>query len=138
MTADAMIQEVSSAHSVQQAVDDAPLVDLMPGDGATMIRLLGLPFNIAMTAAAYDRAVQPSHGSLPHGQHGRGRLWDVLWTLRAAIKGASDGTATLPFQLWVSQVDGVGLKTELLALKAMCDTRDDGEPVITIMLREEH
>jgi hypothetical protein len=112
-------------------------VELRHGDGATMMHALGFAFDIAMTRAAYERAVCPSHGVFPLSQDKSKRLWDVLWTLRAALKDASEGITAMPFQLWVSQVAGTGLKMELLALKAVWSLDDNGGAVITIMLSGE-
>ena len=137
MSAHPIFGEVISSYSRKEAIEDGVLIDLMQPETAAMVRSLGFTFPIAMTANAYDRAVCPLDGELPNGQDRNGRLWDVLWMLRIAIKGARGGTTAIPFQVWVSQGEGAHAKTELVTLNAVCGPGDESEPVITILLPGE-
>ncbi len=88
---------------------------------------------MALTRAAWERCV-----SVPPGvacQDEAGRLWDVLWVLRCAIRGG-DGGPEVRFAVHVRNDDGDGTPP-LVQLKALCGPGDEGEPVITVMLPDE-
>jgi hypothetical protein len=89
---------------------------------------------VALTAAAWAKCV-----TVPAGvscQDEAGRLWDVVWLLRCAIRGNSGSARELAFGVHVRNDDREGIPP-LVRLKAMCGPGDDGEPVITIMLPGE-
>jgi hypothetical protein len=94
----------------------------------------GIRFPVFLTRAVYDRYI-----SLPPdvtGQDEAGRLWDVLWMLRFAIRKAQHGQARLPFALYVRNDNKA---PQLIKLVAMCGALDidDPQPAITIMLPDE-
>jgi|GEM_PF-6790821 len=138
MSISSILREPTPARFRQQFIADSQLVELRHGEGATMMRALGLGPDIAMTAAAYERAIYSSREFLPYGQNKSGRLWNVLWTLCVALKGVPEEATVLPLQLWVSQVEGPCLKTVLLALKAVRESDNDGGTIITVMLPAEY
>jgi hypothetical protein len=63
----------------------------------------------------------------------QGRLWDVLWMTRCAIRRAPRGTERVPVQLYRVPRDGRGVCPQPVSLVARCGPGDNGEPVITIM-----
>ena len=94
----------------------------------------GIRFPVFLTRAVYNRYI-----SLPPdvtGQDEAGRLWDVLWMLRFAIRKAQHGQARLPFALYVRNDNKA---PQLIKLVAMCGALDidDPQPAITIMLPDE-
>jgi hypothetical protein len=109
----------------QQAIDDGFLVDV-----SNMAREAGIVFPVAITRAAWDDCVEWAEADSKRQtyQDESGRLWDVLWMLRCAVKR---GGSEIRYQLYR------GIKPRLVTLKAICGPGDDGEPVITIMLPEE-
>jgi hypothetical protein len=73
----------------------------------------------------------------------KGRLWDVLWMLKLAIRRIQAPRPILHFSLRV--VPNVPAnyskpnppRAKLAHLKAVCGPDDDGSPCLTIMLPEE-
>jgi hypothetical protein len=137
MAEESIFGNVIFSYARQQALEDGVLISLFEGDGEEMSRSLGFKVHIAITASAYERTIGSADRELPPGQDRNGRLWDVLWMLRVAIKGAPANTDTVLFQLWVAQKEQEGTKTQLVPLKAVFGPGDEGEPVITIMFPEE-
>lgn len=150
--------EVISSYSRQQAIEDGVLVQLSgpsyQGDDwmPAMCREAGFRFPIAMTVAAFTACVSPIEGSegsecsgetLASCQDAKGRLWDVLWMLKNAIRRAAS-TDLINFQVYiVPNVPNTPAgrrrtpRAKLTNLKAVCGPGDDGEPVITVMFPNE-
>jgi hypothetical protein len=137
MSSDPVFGEIIHSYSRREAIEDGVLIDLMQDEDGKMARSLGFRFDIAMTPAAYETAIFPSSGSLPPGQDRGGRLWDVLWMLKFAIKRSRGDGDALHFNLSVANFKDGRAVQELLTLKALCGPGDDAEPVITIMLPDE-
>ena len=123
-----------------QALADGVLVEVP----ATVAREAGFRYPVALTAAAWTQCVEVPRG-LEGEQDEAGRLWDVLWMLRCAVRGSgvvgSDSASSggeLQFQLYVRTQRGRNLgPRDLVTLKSVCGPGDAGEPVLTIMLPEE-
>lgn len=137
MAEEPIFGNVIFSYTRRQALEDGVLVSLLEGNREEMGRSLGFKVHIAMTASAYERAIGSADRELPPGQDHNGRLWDVLWMLRGAIKATPVNTDTVLFQLRVVQKEQEGTQTELVQLKGVCGPGDEGEPVITIMFPEE-
>jgi hypothetical protein len=124
---------VISRYTRAEAIADGVLVDLMqPGTVKTVLEA-GIRMPLAMTATAYAAAVCPVDGSLPPGQDATGRLWDVLWMLKLAIRKSGGQTDRTHFQVRVWN----GTRFEVVRLWALCGPGDDAEPTLTIMLEGE-
>ena len=106
----------------QQAIADGILVDV-----TEMAKEAGFRFPVAITRGVYG-LISPSPEEESEGQSEDGRLWDILFVLRMAIK-ASSRTNEVRFKVIIS-----GKEVEL---KALCHPGDRLEPVITIMLPDE-
>ena len=111
-----------------------------------MVAEAGFRYPVAMTATAFTKCVSPLDGEgekLAPCQDIKGRLWDVLWMLKCAIRGTKNGQTVLRFSLRVVPNvanDGTGNvapRAKLMHLKCVCGPDDDGSPCITIMLPEE-
>jgi hypothetical protein len=132
--------EVISAYTRRQAIEDGVLVDLMQPDTVSAVQEAGFRHAIAMTSAAFNATVWPIDDDRAadwlagKGQDLQGRLWDVLWMLKLAIRGATD-TDIIYFQ--VSVIDHELKRRNTVTLKSWCHPGDQGEPVITIMLPGE-
>jgi hypothetical protein len=120
------VGDVISVYTRAQAIEDGVLVDV-----SDTAREAGLVFPVALTRAVFETYV-----TVPpkvQAQDEAGRLWDVLWMLRAGIK-ASRGGREIRYQLYVRNDNR---RPKLVTLKALCGPGDDAEPVITVMLPEE-
>jgi hypothetical protein len=116
------------SYSRQQAIADGVLVDV-----SETAREAGFRFPVALTRAVWELYVRVPDGVA--GQDEAGRLWDILWLLRLAIK-QSGGTSEVRFALRVRNDNRNGTPP-LVHLKALCGPGDNAEAVITIMLPEE-
>lgn len=136
---------VISSYSRAEAIEDGTLVDV-----STVAREAGIKFPVALSRAVWEAYVKVPEGV--EAQDEAGRLWDVLWMLRASIRKSGGSDAVL-YKLYVATPDrgdwrsneqlperGTGLSRathRLVTLKALCHPGDDPEPVITIMLPDE-
>lgn len=112
----------------REALADGVLVD-----ATDMATQAGFRVPVALTAPAWAKCV-----TVPPGvdcQDEAGRLWDVLMTLRFAVKGASGGERELPFRLLVQTRPDE--RPELVELKVVGGPDDDGEPCLTVMMPDE-
>jgi hypothetical protein len=101
--------EVICAYTRAQAVADGFQVEV-----TKTAQEAGIKFPVFITRTAFDAyvTVPPS----VTGQDQAGRLWDVLWMLRFAIRKAQPGQARLPFALYVRNDNRA---TRLVKLVAM-------------------
>lgn len=133
------------AYTRAEAIEDGTLV-ACPDN---VSQEAGIKFPVALTHAVWRRYVEFDPAAT--GQDQTRRLWDILWTLRSAARGA-DGPGVL-FQLHVAMPDrgdwlpneavparGSGLSRSthrLVTLRGHCGPGDNAEPVITILLPNE-
>ncbi len=122
--------EVIYAYTRAQAIADGVLVDLMQGEMADLVREAGFRFPIAMTAEAFEDYVELTPKAQEAGNDLKGRLWDVLYMLKMAIRKQQGNASEIAFQFFCV-TDRI--KPKLCTLKAICGPGDQGEPVITIM-----
>jgi len=120
-------EDIISVYTRAQAIEDGVLVDV-----STVAKEAGIKFPVAMTRAVWCDVVEPDEIAKSHGESEQGRLWDVVYMLRVAIKAGVDGD-TIRYYL-IATKDGRQHKREL---KAVCGPGDTMEPVITIMLPDE-
>lgn len=116
------------SYSRAQAIADGVLVDV-----SEQAREAGFRYPVALTAAAWADCVAWPESSRSAGQSESGRLWDVLWMTKLAIKGA-DGDRVM---VRVLRVPARGGRAAPAALQAVVGPGDGWEPVITIMLPGE-
>ena len=116
-------------YSRSQAVADGLQVEV-----SKVAEEAGIRFPVFLTRAVYDSFVRVPPGVT--GQDEAGRLWDIVWMLRFAIRKAQHGQARLPLALYVRNDNKA---PRLIKLVAMCGPLDIDEPkpAITIMLPDE-
>ena len=129
---------VISSYSRAQAIEDGVLVDV-----TEMARKAGIVYPVALTSAVYQGCVQVPKG-LEHLQDEPGRLHDVLWMYRWAVKvgiiRGDHGLFEVSFLMWEGKnvLDArLGDLNRKVTLKAVCGPGDDPSPCITIMLPDE-
>jgi hypothetical protein len=116
-------------YSRSQAVADGLQVEV-----SKVANEAGIRFPVFLTRAVYDSFVRVPPGVT--GQDEAGRLWDVVWMLRFAIRKAQPGQARLPFALYVRNDNKAPRLTKLVAMCGALDI-DDPQPAITILLPDE-
>lgn len=123
------------SYSRADALADGVLIDIShPADDA------GFTIPVAVTAAAWADSVawdSATEAAKPcdTGQDEHGRLWDVVWMARLAIRRAAPAPRDrLDFDLFRVPATGRGLRPSRVTLVAVIGPGDDGSPVVTIML----
>jgi hypothetical protein len=98
-------------------------------------REAGITYPVFLTRAVFDNYVAVPAGVT--GQDEAGRLWDVVWMLRFAIRKAQSGATRLPYALYVRNSDNHPAR--LIKLVAVCGPLDidDPAPAITVMMPDE-
>ena len=125
--------EIISSYTRAQAIEDGVLVDV-----SETAKDAGFVYPVAMTAAAWADCVAWTDEDTRRQvqQDEFGRLWDVLWMAKIAVKGGDGGTEII-YPLHRVPRGGKGHKPRLTHLKMVCGPGDTLEPVITIMLPDE-
>jgi uncharacterized protein DUF6573 len=120
--------EVISAYTRAQALEDGVLVDI-----TAWAREAGFTFPIAVTSGVWE-VLKPSPELEADGEDVVGRGWDMLTILRESIRGAAR-TDEVHFAPMFTMMPG--RKVEPVEMWAKCSPGDDGEPVITVLLKGE-
>ena len=126
---DSPFGDVIYSYTRSQAVADGLQVEV-----SKVAEEAGIRFPVFLTRAVYDAYVTvPPEVA---GQDEAGRLWDVVWLLRFAIRKAQTGQDRLPFALYVRNDNH---RPRLVKLVAMCGPLDidDPAPAITVMMPDE-
>ena len=93
-----------------------------------------ITFPVYLTRSVFDSFVAVPPGVT--GQDEAGRLWDVLWMLRFAIRKAQAGQSRLPFALYVRNDNRAAKLVKLIASCGPLDM-DKPQPAITVMMPDE-
>ena len=117
------------AYTRAQALADGVQVDV-----TTTAQESGIRFPVFITRTAFDAYVTVPPDVT--GQDEAGRLWDVVWMLRHAIRKATPGQTRLPFALYVRNDNRAPRLIKLIAECGPLDL-DKPEPAITIMMPGE-
>ena len=121
--------DIIYSYTRAQAVEDGMQVEVTKtGEEA------GIRFPVFLTRAVFEQFVTVPPGVT--GQDEAGRLWDIVWMLRFAIRKASDGETRLPFTLYVRNDNRSPRLVKLIATCGALDI-DDPQPAITVMLPDE-
>ena len=121
--------EVIYAYTRKQALADGFQVEV-----TTTAQEAGIRFPVFLTRAVFDAYVAVPKDVT--GQDESGRLWDIVWMLRFAIRKAQSGQDRLPFALYIRNDNR---RPKLVKLIASCGALDidDPQPAITVMLPDE-
>lgn len=118
-------------HSRRVAIHLGDLVDV-----TTVASEAGIRLSTALTRAVYEDCVawddqdNQRKGTV---QDPDGRLWDVLWMTRQAIRSHPRPGARVPVRLVRTPRPGRVRAAQRVELIAVCGSGDHGELVITIM-----
>jgi hypothetical protein len=94
----------------------------------------GFKFPVAMTERVWKECVEVPPNVPDQDWHGR--LWDILWMLKCAIRLSRNGDNLLFFVVHVRNDNRQGIPPAV-KLKCHCGPGDEGEPVLTIMFPDE-
>lgn len=119
--------EVISVYTRKQAVEDGVLVDV-----SDLAKEAGIRFPLAMTSEAYAETVRWTQNSAMQDE--TGRLWDVLWMLKNAIKRSKPGESVIFFNVYCVPNKPRCRRPVTVELKAICGPGDNAEPTITVLM----
>jgi len=124
------MSELLFTYTRAQALADGFQVDV-----TTTAQEAGIKVPVFITRGVYSQYVQvPADVT---GQDERGRLWDIVWMMRHAIRRAQPGRVRLPVLLYVRNSDRLPARlTKLIAMVGPVDI-DNPAPAITVMLPDE-
>jgi len=94
----------------------------------------GIRFPVFLTRTVYDAFVTVPPDVA--GQDEAGRLWDIVWMLRFALRKAQPGKTRLSFALYVRNDNRAPRLVKLIATCGPLDM-DDPQPAITVMMPDE-
>ena len=117
------------SYTRKQAVADGFQVEV-----STAAREAGITFPVFLTRSVFDQFVAVPPGVT--GQDEAGRLWDIVWMLRFAIRGSRAGADRLPVALYVRNDNRAARLVKLVATCGPLDI-DDAQPAITVMMPDE-
>ena len=117
-----------SVYTREQALEDGFLCDV-----SVTAKEAGIKYPVALTHALWEACIVPDPRAVPLGQSIEGRLWDVLNLLRFAVLRGGQGEQIL-FKVRIIMKRA---QVRDIVLKAVFGPGDEGEPVITIMQRDE-
>lgn len=122
--------EIIYSYTRKQAIADGFQVEV-----TETAKEAGIRFPVFLTRSVFDAFVTvPPNVS---GQDEAGRLWDIVWMLRFAIRKAAQGHDRLPFALYVRNDNRAPRLVKLIATCGALDM-DDPQPAITVMLPDEN
>jgi len=128
-------------YSRSQAIEDGMLIDV-----STTAREAGIVWPVALTSAAWADCVEWTDATEARkgytGQSESGRLWDVVWMLSLAVRGAlrrglDASQQPLFYSLLRTPTAGRGVMPRKVTLKFQIGPSDDGRLCITVMLPSE-
>lgn len=120
-----------SIYTRAQALEDGTLIDVTAD-----AKEAGFKYPVAITAAVMAQVVRPYGVAKEWGESEKGRIWDVLWMLRTAIRSWQPpaNSDICRFNVIATDEKGKSVRHELWS---QCGPGDDPAPVITIMMRGE-
>jgi hypothetical protein len=114
----------------KQAIADGEQIDV-----SITAKEGGIRFPMFITRAVFENYVVVPEGV--SGQDEAGRLWDLLWITRMAIKRSLQGANRIPVVLYVRNDNRSAKRVQLVAVCSALDI-DDPQPAITLMLETEN
>ena len=128
-TTESPFDEVIYSYTRAQAVADGVQVDV-----STVAAEAGIRFPVFLTRTVFEAFVTVPPNVA--GQDEAGRLWDIVWMLRFAIRKAQAGQSRLPFALYVRNDNRAAKLVKLIAMCGPLDM-DKPQPAITVMMPDE-
>ena len=94
----------------------------------------GIRLPVFLTRTVFDAFVTVPQDVT--GQDESGRLWDIVWMLRFAIRRARPGVERIPIALYVRNDNRRPRLVKLIATCGALDV-DDPQPAITVLMPDE-
>jgi hypothetical protein len=126
MNNDSPFGEVIYAYTRAQAVADGFQIEV-----TKTAKEAGIRFPVFLTRTIYEAYVTVPPNFT--GQDESGRLWDIVWMLRFAVRRNRPGCDRLPIALYVRNDNRAAKLIKLVATCGPLDM-DDPQPAITVMM----
>ena len=123
------MSDIIYAYTRKQAIEDGFQIEV-----STTAAEAGIRFPVFLTRSVYDAYVTVPPNVA--GQDEAGRLWDIVWMLRHAIKSSPDDCDRIPVSLHVRNDNRAPRPVKLIATCGALDI-DDPQPAITVMMPDE-
>ena len=118
------------SYSRQAAIEDGLLIDTTEA-----ARAVGFKVHTAVTATLYHGYVEPPPGVTGEGQSLGGRLQDLLFLVLCSAKKSSPGADRATVRVAFLMEPGRTVTVDVIAHIA---PGDHGEPVLTLMMKEDY
>jgi hypothetical protein len=125
-----MFDPVIVTYTRKQALADGVQVE-----ATTLAVQAGFQIPVFLTAGVNEQFVKIPAGVT--GQDETGRLWDLLWMLRHAVRKARSDARRIRFELYVRNSDEKPAALVFLYAEIGAMDFDDPRPCITVMLPDE-
>ena len=125
-----MFEPIVFTYTRKQALADGVQMEATP-----LATEAGFRIPVFLTAGVYEQYVKIPDGVT--GQDETGRLWDVIWMLRHAIRKARSDARRLRVELYVRNFDEKPAELVFLAAEIGAVDFDDPRPCITVMMLDE-
>lgn len=129
---DDLFGEVIHSYTRTEAIEDGELIDV-----SEVAQEAGFKFPVAVTHNLWASWIEPNEKAKSYGQDFQGRLWDILWMLKLAIRRNGGDCEHVTYKVLFQNGPG-NRNRHTVTLWAICGPGDNGEPVITIMLPEDY
>ena len=123
--------DLISLYSRADAIADGVLIPISP----ELCKDAGIVLPVCVTDTVWGKYLDPVNMADLPGQSVEGRIWDLLWMLRHAIKTGGGNGDRIRYQVLFQMRPAE--KPETADLISVCGPDDDLKPVITIMLPGE-
>ncbi len=122
------------SYSRAQAIKDGILVDV-----SDMAKAIGIKWHVAVTYSVWSDFIEwTDYDRRRQGlQDTESRLWHVIFSLNWALKNSNKTDDIIFYELHILPRDGFSYAARRTRLKAVANSRNQMEPVITIMLPNE-
>jgi uncharacterized protein DUF6573 len=127
--------EIISTYSRRQGIEDGVLVDLHQGELNDLINEAGFRWPIACTSTVFFECIDVTPAARRAGNDIKGRLWDILQTMKNAVRRI--GEQTTPELFFDVLVVRDRIQPTLTKLKVVAGPDDYGRPCLTIMFPDE-
>lgn len=130
---DDIFGEIIYSYTRENAIEDGVLIDV-----TERAKEAGFRYNTCVTSAVWAMIDPSQELAAKTGCDTQGRLWDVLFMARLAMKKALPGQTRVSFELILPQtVREGGTPAEIKTLDVHIGPGDTAEPVITFMVPGE-
>jgi uncharacterized protein DUF6573 len=127
--------DIISSYSRGQAIEDGVLVDLRQGELNDLLNEAGFRWPMASTSSVFFECIDVTPAARRAGNDIKGRLWDILQTMKNAMRRTGNTLTTeLFFDVLVVRDR---IQPTLTKLKVVAGPDDYGRPCLTIMFPEE-